>query len=129
LLAVSGEQCSQRKASSYFRVHRSTLRYRPKFPSVKKETINNAIVDLSIEHPELGSDKVGRLVKNRGLRISSERVRKVRREESLQVPPPKKKQSRLAYPVDHCADYGGCFLAMEWSWLRVQWDRLFVVVP
>ena len=129
MLAVSGEQCSQRKASSYFRVHRSTLRYRPKFPSVKKETINNAIVELSIEHPELGSDKVGRLVRNRGLRISSERVRKVRREESLQVPPPKKKQSRLAYPVDRCADYGGGFPAREWSWLRVQWDRLFVVVP
>ncbi|MEJ6702373.1 MAG: hypothetical protein QNL01_15565 [Akkermansiaceae bacterium] len=41
MLAVSSEQCSQRKASSYFRVHRSTLRYRPKFPSVKKETIDN----------------------------------------------------------------------------------------
>lgn len=94
MLAVNGEQCSQRKASSYFRVHRSTLRYCPKFPSVKKETIDNAIVDLSIEHPELGSDKVGRLVRNRGLRVSSERVRKVRREECLQVPPPKKKQSR-----------------------------------
>jgi hypothetical protein len=51
-------------------------------------------VELSIEHAELGSDKVGRLVRNRGLRVSSERVRKVRREESLQVPPPKKKQSR-----------------------------------
>lgn len=94
LLSVSSEQCSQRKSSSYFRVHRSTLRYRPKFPSVKKETIDNAIVDLSIEHPELGSDKVGRLVRNRGLRVSSERVRIMRREEFLQVPPPKKKQSR-----------------------------------
>jgi len=51
-------------------------------------------VELSIEHAELGSDKVGKLVRNRGLRVSSERVRKVRREESLQVPPPKKKQSR-----------------------------------
>ncbi|MDB4748157.1 hypothetical protein OAG13_01890 [Akkermansiaceae bacterium] len=28
-LAVSNRQCSQRKASSYFRLHRSTLRYRP----------------------------------------------------------------------------------------------------
>jgi hypothetical protein len=51
-------------------------------------------VDLSLEHPELGSDKVGRLVRNRGLRVSSERVRQVRREECLQVSPPKKKQSR-----------------------------------
>lgn len=51
-------------------------------------------MDLSLEHPELGSDKVGRLVRNRGLRVRSERVRQVRREECLQVPPPKKKQSR-----------------------------------
>jgi transposase InsO family protein len=51
-------------------------------------------VDLSLEHPELGSDKVGRLVRNQGLRVSNERVRQVRREECLQVPPPKKKKSR-----------------------------------
>ncbi|MDA7635990.1 IS3 family transposase, partial [Akkermansiaceae bacterium] len=93
-LAVSNRQCSQRKASSYFRLHRSTLRYRPKFPSPMKEEADEAIVELSLEHPELGSDKVGRLVRNRGLRVSSERVREVRREECLQVPPPKKKQSR-----------------------------------
>ena len=59
-----------------------------------KEEADEAIVELSLEHPELGSDKVGRLVRNRGLRVSSERVREVRREECLQVPPPKKKQSR-----------------------------------
>ena len=79
---------------TYFRLHRSTLRYRPKLPSSKKKEADTAIVDLSLEHPELGSDKVGRLVRNRGLRVSSERVRQVRREECLQVPPPKKKQSR-----------------------------------
>jgi len=93
-LAVSGKQCSQRKAATYFRLHRSTLRYRPKFASSKKEEADAAIVDLSLEHPELGSDKVGRLVRNRGLQVSSARVRQVRREECLQVPPPKKKQSR-----------------------------------
>ena len=59
-----------------------------------KEEADETIVELSLEHPELGSDKVGRLVRNRGLRVSSERVREVRREECLQVPPPKKKQSR-----------------------------------
>ena len=59
-----------------------------------KEEADEAIVELSLEHPELGSDKVGRLVLNRGLRVSSERVREVRREECLQVPTPKKKQSR-----------------------------------
>lgn len=61
---------------------------------MKKEQADEAIVDLSLENPELGADKVGRLVRNRGLRVSNERVRQVRREECLQVPPPKKKQSR-----------------------------------
>ena len=70
------------------------MRYRSKFPSLKKEEIDDAIVELSRENLELGSDKVGRLVRNRGLRVSSERVRQVRREECLQVAPPKKKQSR-----------------------------------
>ena len=91
---MAQKSCSERQASGYFHLHRSTLRYRPKFPSVKKQELDQAIVDLSLEHAELGSDKVGRLVRNRGLRVSSERVRKVRREECLQVPPPKKKQSR-----------------------------------
>lgn len=57
-LAVCEKQCSQRKASTYVRLHRSTLRYRSKFPFAKKEEADAAIVDLSLEHPELGSDKV-----------------------------------------------------------------------
>jgi len=36
----------------------TSLRYRPKFPFSKKEEADAAIVDLSLEHPELGSDKV-----------------------------------------------------------------------
>lgn len=84
--AVAQKSCSERQASNYFRLNRSTLRYRSKFPCVKQQEIDQAIVDLSLKQAELGSDKVGRLVRKRGLRVSSERVRKVRREESLQVP-------------------------------------------
>ena len=92
-LAVCEKQCSQRKASTYVRLHRSTLRYQSKFPFAKKEEADAAIVDLSLEHPDLGSDKVDRLVCNQGFRVSRERVRQVRCEECLQVPPPKKKKS------------------------------------
>ena len=38
-------------------------------------------MELSLAHPELGSDKVGRLVRKQGRQISSQRVRAVRREE------------------------------------------------
>jgi len=68
-----------------------------------------------LEHPELGSDKVGRLVRNQGLRVSSERVRQVRREECLQVPPPKKKQSRCGISTGKLpkkASYRG----HVWTW-------------
>jgi transposase InsO family protein len=62
-----------------------------------QQQVDQAIVDLSQEHPELGSDKVGRLVRKQGHRVSSQRVRQVRREECLTVPPPKKKQSRRGH--------------------------------
>ena len=52
-------------------------------------------MELSLEHPELGSDKIGSMARRRGHRISSKRVRDVRREECLQVPPPRKKKTRL----------------------------------
>ena len=58
---MAQKSCSERQASGYFRLHRSTLRYRPKFPCIKQQEIDQAIVDLSLEHAELGSDKVGRL--------------------------------------------------------------------
>lgn len=114
-LAISVKQCSQRKAATYFSLHRSTLRYRPKFPSSKKKEADTAIVDLSLEHPELGSDKVSRLVGNRGLRVSNERVRAVRREECLQVPPPRKKKSRRGVSTGRQptkAEYRG----HGWTW-------------
>lgn len=112
---MAQKSCSERQASGYFRLHRSTLRYRPKFPCIKQQEIDRAIVDLSIEHPELGSDKVGRLVRNRGLRVSSERVRKVRREESLQVPPPKKKQCRRGHSTG-LFPKKACRRGHVWTW-------------
>lgn len=65
-----------------------------KRPSKARQDAEEAVVEESLEHPELGSDKIGRLVRNRGHRISNKRVRDVRREECLQVPPPRKKKTR-----------------------------------
>ena len=57
--------------------------------------MEQAIVRLSHEYPEWGADKIGRLVRNENHRVSNDRVRQVRRQEGLLVPPPKKKQRRL----------------------------------
>jgi len=57
--------------------------------------VDHTIVKLSLEYPEWGADKIGRLVRKENLRVSNDRVREIRRKEGLIVPPPKKKQRRL----------------------------------
>lgn len=113
--AVRGGHCSERRASGYFRLHRSTLRYRPKLAGVKQGEIDRAIVAMSVEYPEWGADKVGRLVRKRGHRVSNARVRLVRREEGLQVPPPVRKLCRRGMSTGRLpreADHRGSV----WTW-------------
>lgn len=95
--AVARRECGQRQACRFFGLNRSTYRYRARVPRLPRQQAEQAVVDLSQEHPELGSDKIGRLVRNAGHRVSNERVRQVRREEGLTVPPPKRKQRRLGH--------------------------------
>ncbi len=92
--AVEGRQCSQRQACRFFGLNRSTYRYQAMYPSLHVLEVEREIVELSQEHPELGSDKIGRLVRKQGYRVSNDRVRRVRREKGLVVPPPKKKERR-----------------------------------
>lgn len=94
---VAHGKCGQRQACRFFGLNRSTYRYRPRVPRPIRQQAEQAVVDLSQEHPELGSDKIGRLVRNAGHRVRNERVRQVRREEGLTVPPPKKKQRRVGH--------------------------------
>ena len=91
---VSERRCSQRQACDYFNLHRSSYRYRMKYPNQIRERVEEAVVRQSLEHPELGADKIGRLVRNHGMKVSNQRVRALRRSEGLTVPPPRKKQSR-----------------------------------
>lgn len=93
--AKKEEGCSQRQACRFFEINRSTFRYEAKFPSSYRFAVEQAIVRLSHEYPEWGADKIGRLVRNENHRVSNDRVRQVRRQEGLLVPPPKKKQRRL----------------------------------
>lgn len=98
-----------------FKLHRSTYRYCAKTPSLSKELVDQSIVELSREHAELGADKIGRLVRNEGLRVSNDRVRGVRREEGWTVPPPRKKKRRAGQSTGRHpqkASYRG----HVWSW-------------
>ena len=61
-----------------------------KYPKQVRQQVEEAIVRQSLEHPELGADKIGRLVRNHGMRVSNQRVRKLSRSDGLTVPPPGK---------------------------------------
>ena len=107
--------CSQRQICRFLRLNRSTYRYRAKFPSLEKQLVEQSIVDLSREHPKLGADKIGRLVRRERRRVSNARVREVRREEGLTVPPPKKKKRRAGQSTG-CHPQKASSRGHVWSW-------------
>lgn len=61
--ATSEHGCSQCQICRVFGLHRSTYRYQAKRPSDARQQAGQAAVEPSLEHPELGSDKVGQLVR------------------------------------------------------------------
>ena len=113
--AVAVEGCSQRQVCRVFKLHRSTYRYRAKYPSLRKQVVDQSIVDLSREHPELGADKIGRLVRRQRHRVSNARVREVRREEGWTVPPPSKKQRRAGRSTGRHPQKAA-YRGHVWSW-------------
>lgn len=86
--------CSGRQVSRWLGFHRSTLRYRPRSVPKRRELIEAEIISLSRKHPTLGYKKVTALLRAQGYAISKKWVQRVRREEGLQVPPPRKKLRR-----------------------------------
>ena len=112
---MAREGCSQGQVCPFLRLNRSTYRYRAKFPSLQKQLVEQSIVDLSREHPKLGADKIGRLVRRERRRVSNARVREVRREEGLTVPPPKKKKRRAGQSTG-CHPQKACSRGHVWSW-------------
>ncbi|PTY00726.1 IS3 family transposase [Spartobacteria bacterium LR76] len=87
-------RCSGRKACRWLGFHRSTMRYRPRPVSDRQRLLEQAIVRMSGEHPTMGYKKITRLLRDKGYRINKKQVQRVRREEGLQVPPPKPRQRR-----------------------------------
>ena len=113
--AVEQKQCGQRQACRFFELNRSTYRYEAKYPSLHVLEREQVIVDLSQEHPEMGADKIARLVRKRGYRVSNGRVREVRREEGPVVPPPKKKKRRRGRSTGRLPQQAS-YRGHVWSW-------------
>ena len=79
-----------------------------RYPNEFQAKTEEAIVRLSLEHPELGADKIGRLVRKEAIRVRNQRVRQVRRREGLAVPPPKKKIPRVGISTGELPKTASC---------------------
>jgi len=73
---------------------RSTYRYVPKPVGEKKRLLEKEVVKMSKKHPTLGYKKITAKLREAGFAVGKKFVQRVRREEGLQVPPPKARLRR-----------------------------------
>jgi len=86
--------CSGRAVCRWLNINRSTLNYRPKLLGDRKRQLEAEIVRMSKEHPTLGYKKITHKLRQLGYRVNKKQVQRIRREEGLQVPPPRPRQRR-----------------------------------
>lgn len=86
--------CSGRSVCRWLGLHRSTLRYKPKPVADKKKLLEAEIVKMSKRYPCFGYRKITRKLVEQGWAVGKKLVQRVRREEGLQVPPPKPRRRR-----------------------------------
>ena len=86
--------CSGRAVCRWLNIHRSTLHYRPKPLSEWKQKLELEIVRMSQAHPTLGYKKITRKLRELGYSVNKKQVQRIRREEGLQVPPPRPRERR-----------------------------------
>lgn len=86
--------CSGRAVCRWLSISRGTLSYRPKPLPERKQKLELEIVRISQEHPTLGYKKITRKLVELGYGVNKKQVQRIRREEGLQVPPPKPRQRR-----------------------------------
>jgi transposase InsO family protein len=87
-------RCSARASCRYLGLNRGTWRYRAKEPDARQRRLEKAILEASRRHPTLGYRKIARKLREAGWRVNKKQVQRIRREDGLQVPPPRKKVRR-----------------------------------
>ena len=70
------------------------MSYQPKPLPERKQKLEMEIVRVSQVHPTLGYKKITRKLVELGYCVNKKQVQRIRREERLQVPPPKPRQRR-----------------------------------
>ena len=86
--------CSGRAVCRWLNLSRGILSYQPKPLPEAKQKLELEIVRVSQAHPTLGYKKITRKLVELGYCVNKKQVQRIRREEGLQVPPPKPRQRR-----------------------------------
>jgi transposase InsO family protein len=86
--------CSGRAVCRWLNLHRGTVNYRPKPVTDRQRKLEQEVVRLSQVHPTLGYKKITRKLRELGYCVNKKQVQRIRREEGLQVPPPRPRQRR-----------------------------------
>jgi len=89
--------CSGRSVCRWLGLSRSTYSYEPKPVPPKKKLLEVEIVKMSQKYPFFGYRKVTQKLKEEGWSVGKKLVQRVRREEGLQVPPPKPRKRRQGF--------------------------------
>ena len=86
--------CSGRAVCRWLSISRSTFSYQPKPLPERKQKLELEIVRVSKEHATLGYKKIAQKLRALGYHVNKKQVQRIRREEGLQVPPPRPRQRR-----------------------------------
>ena len=74
---VSGARCTARAACRHFGLNRSTYAYRAKEAGAWEAKLKGALRRKSNEHPELGYEKITRLLKQEGWQVGVRNVQRL----------------------------------------------------
>ena len=86
--------CSGRAVCRWLGFNRTTVNYQPKPLPAGKQKLELEIVRMSQAHPTLGYKKIAQKLREQGYWVNQKQVQRIRREEGLQVPPPRPRQRR-----------------------------------
>jgi len=91
---VEQVRCSARAVCRYLGLNRGTWRYQAKEADVGQRRLEEAVLKMSRKYPTQGYRKITYKLREAGWRVNKKQVQRIRREEGLGVPPPRKKLRR-----------------------------------
>ena len=87
-------RCSGRQICRYFKIHRSSYRYKAKEANAWLKRLKSAVRHYSLKHRKWGYVKITKLLKDDGWAVGKRRIQAIRRELGLRIPKRKPRQRR-----------------------------------